>query len=49
VTVCNIQSRDPDKVREGNERVFVHGCGMRVLLGPRRKVPLEQRAAELKE
>jgi glycyl-tRNA synthetase beta chain len=49
VTVCNIQSRDPDKVREGNERVVRPRLRDAAFFWDQdRKVPLEQRAAELK-
>jgi glycyl-tRNA synthetase beta chain len=48
VTVCNIQSRDPDKVREGNERVVRPRLRDAAFFWDQdRRVPLEQRAAEL--
>jgi glycyl-tRNA synthetase beta chain len=48
VTVCNIQSRDPDRVREGNERVVRPRLRDAAFFWDQdRKVPLEQRAAEL--
>jgi glycyl-tRNA synthetase beta chain len=49
VTVSNIQSREPDRVREGNERVVRPRLRDAAFFWDQdRKVPLELRAAELK-
>jgi glycyl-tRNA synthetase beta chain len=49
VTVSNIQSREPDRVREGNERVVRPRLNDAAFFWDQdRKVPLAQRAAELK-
>ena len=49
ITVSNIESRDPAKVREGNERVVrPRLCRCRILLGSGSQVPLAVRAAELR-
>jgi glycyl-tRNA synthetase beta chain len=48
VTVCNIQSREPDRVREGNERVVRPRLRDAAFFWDQdRKVPLGRRAAEL--
>jgi glycyl-tRNA synthetase beta chain len=48
VTVCNIQSREPDRVREGNERVVRPRLRDAAFFWDQdRKVPLARRAAEL--
>jgi glycyl-tRNA synthetase beta chain len=50
VTVCNIQSREPDRVREGNERVVRPRLRDAAFFWEQdRKIPLEQRAALLKD
>jgi glycyl-tRNA synthetase beta chain len=49
VTVSNIESREPDKVREGNERVVRPRLNDAAFFWDRdRKLPLALRAAELK-
>jgi glycyl-tRNA synthetase beta chain len=49
VTVSNIHSREPDRVREGNERVVRPRLNDAAFFWDQdRKVPLAQRAAELK-
>jgi glycyl-tRNA synthetase beta chain len=49
VTVANIQSREPDRVREGNERVVRPRLNDAAFFWDQdRKVPLASRAAELK-
>ncbi|MDP9010669.1 MAG: glycine--tRNA ligase subunit beta [Pseudomonadota bacterium] len=48
VTVCNIESRDPSKVREGNERVVRPRLSDAAFFWEQdRRIPLEQHAAKL--
>lgn len=49
ITVCNIESRDPAKVREGNERVVRPRLSDAAFFWEQdRKIPLETRALELR-
>jgi glycyl-tRNA synthetase beta chain len=49
ITVCNIESRDPSKVREGNERVVRPRLSDAAFFWEQdRKIPLETRALELR-
>jgi glycyl-tRNA synthetase beta chain len=48
VTVCNIESRDPSKVREGNERVVRPRLSDAAFFWDQdRKIPLQEHAAKL--
>jgi glycyl-tRNA synthetase beta chain len=50
VTVCNIESRDPSKVREGNERVVRPRLSDAAFFWEQdRKLPLQAHAARLKD